>query len=187
MKKLLFFLFLASAAFSSFGQRTATPTTTRTPVSVRQATSNLKLQYKDLTVENMDSVALEVSTGNVPASLSMKVPSPVMIKPVCMACYSTTAGPKFTVNVTNSGGTTSESSFVLIQLYYTKGGKSVLIAETGKSAPPVEAGKTKIVEFTKNDFCAQVLKALPPPFGMQGINYLQAKVSLVEEINFSLK
>ncbi len=187
MKKLFFFLLLALVAFPSLAQRTATPSATRTPVSVRQATSNLKLQYKDLTVENTDSVALEVSLGNVPASLSAKVPIPSMIKPLCQACFTSAAGPKFPVNVINNGGSTSEASFVLIQLYYVKDGKSILIAETGKSAPPVEPGKVKVVEFSKSDFCAQVLKAFPPPYGMQGINYLQAKVSLVEEINFSLK
>lgn len=188
MKNLLILLLVFAIAFPTLAQRSATSTTSaRKPVSVRQATSNLKLQYKDLVIDNQDSVALEVNLGNVPASLSMNVPAPGLIKPLCMACFSTSAGPKFLVSVKNSGGTESESSFVLVQLYYKKDGKSVLIAETGKSAPPISPGKMVNVEFEKKDFCAQVQKAISSTYATQTLNYVEAKVSLVEEINFGLK
>ena len=186
MKNLFILFFVCSVAFPTLAQRTAT-SSARKPVSVRQATSNLKLQYKDLVIDNQDSVALEVNLGNVPAALSMTVPAPGLIKPLCMACFSTSAGPKFLVSVKNSGGTESESSFVLVQLYYKKDGKSILIAETGKSAPPIAPGKVVNVEFEKKDFCAQVQKAISSTYATQTLSYVEAKVSLVEEINFGLK
>ncbi|WP_111669082.1 hypothetical protein [Algoriphagus litoralis] len=188
MKNLLILLLVFGVAYPTLAQRSATSTSTaRKPVSVRQATSNLKLQYKDLVIDNQDSVALEVNTGNVPAALSLTVNSPSLIIPVCKACFSSSSGPKFPVTVKNSGGTDSESSFILVQLYYKKDGKSILIAETGKSAPPIAPGKSAIVEFQKSDFCAQVQKAVSSTYATQTLSYVQAKVSLVEEINFGLK
>ncbi len=186
MKNLLTLLLIIVVAYPALAQRSAT-STARKPVSVRQATTNLQLQYKDLVIENQDSVALEVSKGNVPAELSIAVNFPSLIIPVCKACFSSSSGPKFPVTVKNSGGTVSESSFILIQLYYKKGGKSVLIAQNGKSAPPIVPGESVIVEFQKSDFCAQVQKAVSSIYATQTLNYVQAKVSLVEEINFGLK
>lgn len=119
MIKLLVPLFLL-ASLPGQSQRTGS-SSSRTPVSVRQATNNLKLQYKDLVIDKQDTVALEVSTGNVPASLSLTVPFPGLITPLCMACYNASSGPKFPVWVKNTGGTVSEPSFVLVQLYYKKG------------------------------------------------------------------
>lgn len=184
MIKLLVPLFLL-ASLPGQSQRTGS-SSSRTPVSVRQATNNLKLQYKDLVIDKQDTVALEVSTGNVPASLSLTVPFPGLITPLCMACYNASSGPKFPVWVKNTGGTVSEPSFVLVQLYYKKDGKSVLIAQNGKSAPAVQAGQTATVTFEKKDFCTQVLKAFTGPYAKQNLSYVQAKVSLVEEIDFSL-